>query len=68
MESNAAGVTVNVSAGEVMPPRLAVRDVVPTATAAAMPFIPVTLLTVAVVGTEEAHVTLVVITCVELSL
>jgi hypothetical protein len=67
-ETSAAGVTVNVSAGEVMPPKLAVMDVVPMATAAAIPLVPVALLTVAVAGTEEVQVTLVVMFCVELSL
>jgi hypothetical protein len=67
IDTSAAGVTVNVTPGEVTPPKAAVIDVVPTATAVAWPSKPAALLIVAVVGTEELHVTAVVRTCIELS-
>jgi hypothetical protein len=67
METSVAGVTVKVTAGEVMPANAAVMEVVPTATVLAKPLVAVVLLMVAVAGVEEVHVTAVVRTWVELS-
>ena len=67
METSAAGVTVKVTPGEMTPPKVAVIDVVPTATPVAWPSKPAALLIVAVAGTEELHVTTVVRACIELS-
>ena len=67
MEVRVAGVTVKVTPGEVMPPKVAVIDVVAAATEVARPWDPPALLIVAVAGTEEFHVAVVVISSVELS-
>jgi hypothetical protein len=68
MDTSVAGVTVKVTDGEVMLPKVAVMAVVPTAAAVARPFVPAVLLIVAVAGVAEFHVTAVVSACVELSL
>jgi hypothetical protein len=66
-DTSVAGVTVKVTDGEVMLPKVAVMAVVPAATPVARPFVPAALLIVAVAGVPEFHVTVVVRTCVELS-
>jgi hypothetical protein len=66
METSVAGVTVKVTAGDVIVPEAAVTDVVPTATAVASPFDPA-LLTGAMVGEAESQVAEVVRSWVELS-
>jgi hypothetical protein len=67
MDTRVGGVTVNVTAGEVMVPEAAVTDVVPTAAAVALPFEPVALLIEPIVGSAELQVAEVVTSWVELS-
>jgi hypothetical protein len=66
METSVAGVTVKMTAGEVMVPEAAVIDVMPTATAVASPLEPA-LFTGAIGGEAESQVAEVVRSWVELS-
>ena len=67
MDTSVAAVTVKVTPGDVMLPKVAVMEVVPTAAVLASPFVPAALLIVAVAGVAEFHVTAVVRFCVEWS-
>ena len=66
IDTNAAGVTVNVTAGEVMPLIAAVMLLVPIVAEVARPLEPAALLIVATAGVADAQVTDVVKFWVEL--
>jgi hypothetical protein len=67
IETSVAAVTVSVSAGDTMAPRVAVMLVVPTVSVVAKPLLGDVLLMVATAGVPEAHVTADVISAVLLS-
>jgi hypothetical protein len=66
IDTNVGGVTVKVTAGEVMPPVAAVMLLVPAVAEVARPLVPAALLIVATEGVADAQVTDVVKFWVEL--
>ncbi len=67
MDTNAADVTVSVTAEDLTPPRAAVICEVPVATLVAKPFMPLVLLIVATAVLDDDQVTMLVTSCVLLS-
>ena len=67
IDTKVAGVTVSVTAGDVTPPSAAVICEAPVAALVAKPFAPLVLLIVATVLLDDVQVTLLVTSCVLLS-